>query len=390
MVYPRITLIVVLEFSMACSFKHVRIHDETRYLESQKALELWTKVQAEPTLKVALSNLDKVAKADLESVAISARSNFIANAQLIPASSWEETRSGLDRVLRNNKKERDGLQEEQNKLAKDVSQLMPALKAAEAALSQAKASLVAEEAGPDPKASQDALDAVIKSAQQLGEVKKPQSPGDVEDLFDNAKDVKESLERLGVILDKLKSSSHTGLAPVLSNYARDVARAASDRVKEEIRHANALQATNTIRIAILDQAINDNEKVKNRFEPYPQTEKVLTTLQSLSMSASNARSLGFARPDNSETELANVLDGLHRYSASFGYEKYYERVERHRRSMEIHAHRRRVDEINAREREQLILRGLQALMLFHHGGLTGQDIARLINIGELAGIMVRQ
>lgn len=95
-----------------------------------------------------------------------------------------------------------------------------------------------------------------------------------------------------------------------------------------------------------------------------------------------------ARPVSCEVALDNNVHALIRYVGLSGYHKYLARIDKHQKAIESHRTARREDIVDAREREQLITRSMQALAIFYQGGITAEDLARIIGLIEGLAIAI--
>lgn len=239
------------------------------------------------------------------------------------------------------------------------------------------------------------------------------------------KGASEGIKKLRAILDRLDEESQPGLKLIILGFAVDVATAERDRLAEQVRQTNdaiksaerrrdRLAAVITDAAAILNQIHGDFAYAHDQLGEMDETtrhlllgprvdkalcgtptagESILITLrrQAERIAADRQAESPPTPPPNCvdvETALeANVMSLL-RYASLVGYQRYYSRLEQHEAAIASHRWVRRENRINSREREQLISRTLNGLALFYKGGITKEDVARIVAIAEGLAIAV--
>lgn len=403
----RLALVLSSLLTAGCGLRQIHLHNESDYLRSKRALDSWTKVQAEPALKTALTNLQKIGEAELTLVETQERSvlaNLIIGAPSIRWKAGESSGTVHARVLG---VFRRSLQDQLRSEA-SVARLQSELADKQAALASTRNEVA--------KAEQDSI--LNKEALRVPDL--PQA-------------LIRSLTTLQVALERLNRESQPGLRTVIRGFTLDLARSTRERLDEEVRTVavqrsllveqqklarrrledclfvlrgfdggdqDARTAANLAIAEMTDltpeqKAATDASKDAILGPPFEQASPivsgstVLDTLQTIAEQVRRERGAAFARPTEGERNLSYALQILQRYIAITGYQSYYTRAAEHQRIIEEHAHKLRLDAINARERERIIGRGIEALTLFHRGGITQDDITRAILLGQMLALVIQ-
>jgi hypothetical protein len=282
-----------------------------------------------------------------------------------------------------------------------------------------------EEARKTAPAARD-LSRVIVELQTAATALTRGLPADLSKTESSLKGTSEAVKKLKTILERVKAESQPGLKLVMLGFAVDVATAERDRIAEQIRQTtDSIKAAERRRdrlalvivdaAAVLNQIHGNQAYVRDQLAPEMDrttldlmlgprldqalcgtpgaNEPIVITLrhQAERIAADRQAAAPPSLPGGcryAEQGLeANVL-ALLRYASLVGYQRYYSRVEQHEAAIASHRGVRREDLINSREREQLISRTLDGLATFYKGGITKEDLARIIAIAEGLAIAV--
>jgi hypothetical protein len=483
------------------------LHDQVAASRAVAVKDAWSKVSADPVVKIELRNLDAVAQEQLKVVADQARVSLALALQQLPTKRWiaaqgqPESAAGPaveDEVLflMNRNFAEFGFataavatgQEQQAKLAAGFAAATQALKQASGALSQeegrhpvevaevrlataarASADTNAKDAytklqealrGRDLKRIREAEAALTEKASDSSDaelqtryaeyaVARKKAPA-VRDLTEvvtelqaalgdlkkgnpldlsaaktlsakTFKDGSANLQKLGSILSRLDTESQPGLKLVLLGFAVDVATAERDRLAVQLGYVEdtislATRRRDRVARVVTDAAailnyINGNlayvhdQLLQSKMRPEDvedlvgapnptavcgapsKDDTVLVTLRRWARRVQQSRASDIPIPPppgclDIDSALENEMLALLRYASLAGYQKYYERLERHEAAIAAHRVVRQEDSINTREREQLISRSLDGLALFYQGGITKDDVAKLAALVE--------
>lgn len=173
--------------------------------------------------------------------------------------------------------------------------------------------------------------------------------------------------------------SAPGLKVIILSLGMDLAKAQLDRAKLEVNYLKArfddLLVARLEDSARIDAALTIIQKWTNNNNFVP-TDKVRDTINKL------------RKQNNTETAIRNAFEAIAYYSMTWTLDESARMELGTRLQVLKHEYEIRLSEINAREHEVLISRGLQGLAIYHEGGVTPAMIANFLRAAQGAALVV--